>query len=137
MKDKIMGSLKDHFRPEFLNRLDDIIVFNPLSREVIKEIVDIQLNLVRKRLLEKGIVLAISPSALDYLSGEGYSAEYGARPLKRLIQNKILNPVAEFIINRKAEGGGTVTVEMKDGEPSIDFKKTERSRAKREKLSVK
>lgn len=137
VKDKIMSSLKDHFRPEFLNRLDDIIVFNPLSREVIKEIVGIQLSMVRKRLLEKGIVLAISETALDYLGREGYNPEYGARPLKRLIQNKILNPVAEAIINRQAEGGGTVTVDMKDGEPIVDFKKRDRTRPKRDKVAVK
>lgn len=126
VKEKIMDSLKNHFRPEFLNRLDDIIVFNPLSAEVIKEIVSIQLSIVEKRLLEKGIRLQMTDETLDYLAREGYSPEYGARPLKRLIQNKILNPVAEFIIGRKAEGGGTVVVNMKDGVPTLDLKKTAR-----------
>lgn len=138
VKGKIMDTLKNHFKPEFLNRLDDIVVFNPLSAEVIKEIVAIQLEQVRKRLLEKGISLELTPEAYDYLAREGYSNEYGARPLKRLIQNKILNPVAEFIISRKAEGGGLVSVSLKNGEPVIDFKKNERRlRPKREKVNTK
>lgn len=132
VKVKIMESLKNHFKPEFLNRLDEIIIFNPLSVEVIKEIVKIQLEVVEKRLNEKGISLEITPAMLDYLAKEGYSPEYGARPLKRLIQNKILNPVAELIINRRAEGGGKVLVDINPatagGEPVIDFKKTERAK---------
>ena len=125
VKGKIMESLKNHFKPEFLNRLDEILIFNPLSPEVIKEIVQIQLRVVEDRLIEKGIRLKVTPEMMDYLAKEGYSAEYGARPLKRLIQTKILNPVAELIITRKAEGGGTVTVGLKNAEPVIDFKKSE------------
>lgn len=129
LKSKMMDSLKDHFRPEFLNRLDEVIIFNPLDREVIKEIVNIQLAVVEKRLAVKGIALLVAPEVLDYLAKEGYSPEYGARPLKRLIQSKILNPVAEFIIGRKVEHGGIVEVVMKDNLPQIELKKTTKTKS--------
>ncbi len=126
-KSRIMETLKQHFRPEFLNRLDDIIIFNPLDQVVIREIVDIQLRLVSERLKVKNIELEVSPAVVDYLAKEGFSAEYGVRPLKRLIQNKILNLIAEFIIARRIESGGVLSVEMKNGQLTIDIKKTFRS----------
>lgn len=129
-KQRIMESLKNHFRPEFLNRLDDIIIFNPLPADVIKEIVDIQLKLVRDRLAQKNLMLTVSPETMVYLAKEGYSSEYGVRPLKRLIQNKILNQVAEFIIARKVDGGGTLEVGMKAGEPVLELKKTSKRAGK-------
>ncbi len=128
VKVKIMESLKNHFRPEFLNRLDEIIVFEPLSRETIKEIVNIQLDIVGKRLSEKGIKLTVLPEMMEYLAKDGYSAEYGARPLKRLIQNKILNPVAEMIISRKASEGSLVTVGLKEGKPDLEISKSSRAK---------
>ena len=123
VKTKIMESLKNHFRPEFLNRLDDVIIFNPLAPETIREIVELQLGIVRTRLMDKNLELEIAPEMYDYLAREGYSNEYGVRPLKRLIQNKLLNPVAEFIIARKVEGGGLISVGIKDGEPLVEIKK--------------
>ena len=108
-KEKVMSSLKDHFRPEFLNRLDDIIVFDILSPEAIKEIVSIQVAEVVKRLAEKGIELVLDAGAYEYLAKEGYNPQYGARPLKRLIQNKILTPVAKLIIGQELNKGGTIT----------------------------
>lgn len=128
VKDKIMESLKNSFRPEFLNRLDEVIIFNPLSEEIIRQIVEIQLGLVRSRLKEKNISLNVSPEAISYLAKEGYNPEYGARPLKRIIQNKILNPVAEYIIAKKVSGGSVVTVSIKDGLPLIDIKLATRQR---------
>jgi ATP-dependent Clp protease ATP-binding subunit ClpB len=109
MKDKVMESLKDNFRPEFLNRLDEIIVFDVLSPEAIAEIVNIRIQVVRDRLLSKGIALEINSEALAYLATEGYNPHYGARPLNRLIQSKILNPVASYIISNGVKKGDTVT----------------------------
>ena len=126
IKGKIMDTLKNHFRPEFLNRLDDVIIFNPLTRETIREIVEIQLKQITNRLALKDIVLETAPAALDYLTQCGFSQEYGARPLKRLMQNKLLNPVAEFIISRKVDQGGVVEVTIKNGEPTVELKKTNR-----------
>ncbi|MCR4284255.1 MAG: AAA family ATPase [Parcubacteria group bacterium] len=110
LKDKIQKSLESRFRPEFLNRLDEIIIFNPLSGENIKDIVERQIEIVAKRLREKEIILTISEEALSILSKEGYNSHYGARPLKRLIQSKILNPVAEYIVSGRIRGGGKVMV---------------------------
>lgn len=112
MKDRITESLKDQFRPEFLNRLDDIIVFNVLSKPVVKNIVRIQIDRVLERLNDKGVTLKVSEPAIDYLAEHGYDQSFGARPLKRLIQDKILNPVASSIISRKVEEGGEVAVDL-------------------------
>ncbi len=127
VKEKVLDSLKDQFRPEFLNRLDDIIVFDILTRENIKEIVNIQVGFIKKRLAEKEIELVVSDSVLEELSKEGYNPQYGARPLKRLIQTKILNPVATMMIGNKVLQGGTVLVDKKGGEYTFDVKKGRRS----------
>lgn len=122
-KDKVLDSLKNHFNPEFLNRLDDIIIFDILSPEVIRSIVDIKIEIIRARLLEKKIELEISDEALNYLAREGYNPHYGARPLGRLIQEKILNSVAMFMISKGVKKGDTVYVTMKDGQIFIEMKK--------------
>jgi len=123
LKDKVMDSLKDRFRPEFLNRLDEIIVFNILSQDAIKEIVRIQVDDVIKRLAEKEIQLHVSGSVFEYLAKEGYDSHYGARPLKRLIQNKILTPVASLMISRGVMEGGVVSVSMKNNKIAIMVEK--------------
>lgn len=127
VKDKIIDALKDQFRPEFLNRLDDVIVFDVLSQEVVRGIVNIQVDAVKKRLAEKEIELVVTDKVLDMLAKEGYNPQYGARPLKRLIQTKILNPVATMMISNKVLRGGVVTVDQKGGELIFDVKKGRRS----------
>jgi ATP-dependent Clp protease ATP-binding subunit ClpB len=112
-KNKIMSSLKDYFRPEFLNRVDDTIIFDILSPEAIKDIVKIQVEQVVKRLTDKSISLNLSPAVYEYLAKEGYNPQYGARPLKRLIQNKILTPVANLLISQEVVKGGTIEVGVK------------------------
>jgi len=123
LKDKVMESLRERFRPEFLNRLDEIIVFKVLAHEAIKKIVEIQVENVKKRLAEKEIQLHIADEVFAYLAKEGYNPQYGARPLKRLIQNKILTPVATFMISRGVMEGGTVSVTMRNNEIAIDVEK--------------
>lgn len=131
IKDKVLESLKDFFSPEFLNRVDDIIVFDVLPLEAIREIVKIQVDFVRERLAMKEISLELSDSAYEYIAKEGYSPQYGARPLKRLIQNKILNPIASLIIGKGIMKGGIVSVDvkknaLKEEELSFDIKKGRR-----------
>jgi ATP-dependent Clp protease ATP-binding subunit ClpA len=99
-KEKVQNALKDHFRPEFLNRIDEIIIFNILSPEAIKEIVNIQVKEVVERLVQKDITLNISPEVYEFLAKEGYNPHYGARPLRRLIQDKILTKVASLMVSR-------------------------------------
>jgi ATP-dependent Clp protease ATP-binding subunit ClpB len=122
-KEKVMDALRDYFRPEFLNRLDDIIVFDILSKDVIRSIVDIKIKVVSERLLEKGINLEINEESLSYLAKEGYDPHYGARPLGRLIQDKILNPIAMFIIGSKIKKGDTVCVRIEGDKLIIEAKK--------------
>ncbi len=122
-KNKITDSLKEFFRPEFLNRLDDIVIFDILSPENIRKIVDIQVRLVQERLSQKEIKLSLSEPTYDYLAKEGYNPQYGARPLKRLIQNKILNPVANLIIAQKVVKGGEVFVSLSGSELTFEIKK--------------
>jgi ATP-dependent Clp protease ATP-binding subunit ClpB len=121
-KIKVEKSLKDHFRPEFLNRLDDIVIFDILSKEAIAKIVSIQIDEVKKRLDEKGIEIKISNDVIKYLSEEGYDPHYGARPLKRLIQTKILDPLAQLIIKRQISDGSSIDISIKNKEFTFDFK---------------
>ena len=123
VKEKVMESLKDFFRPEFLNRLDEIILFNILSKESVQDIVRIQVDIVKRRLKDKDITLNISENVFRYLSEEGYNPQYGARPLKRLIQSKILTPIANIMVSKGVMEGGTITVDKKDGELDISVKK--------------
>ncbi|MDP3763807.1 MAG: AAA family ATPase [bacterium] len=127
VKDKVLSTLKEHFRPEFLNRLDDIIVFDILSKEAIKEIVNIQIEIIKKRLEDKEINLKVAESVLELLAKEGYTPQYGARPLKRLIQDKILNPVASMMISNKVLSGGMVLVDVHNGNFTFDIKKSKHS----------
>ncbi len=127
VKEKVFSTMKEHFRPEFLNRLDDIIIFDVLSREAVKEIVGIQINEVKKRLKDKEITLSLDESVIEYLANEGYNPQYGARPLKRMIQDKILNPVASMIISNKILTGGTIEVSLKDGEFGFGVKRSGRA----------
>jgi ATP-dependent Clp protease ATP-binding subunit ClpC len=134
VKNRVMDSLKDFFRPEFLNRIDDIVVFDILSQDAIKQIVDIQVNQVKERLSSKEITLEISPDVSEYLAKEGYNPQYGARPLKRLIQNKILNPIASMIISKGIMKGGVINVGLKDNQFTFDVKKGKKGSLLREEL---
>jgi len=136
VKGKVMGRLKDYFRPEFLNRLDEIILFNILSPVAVREIVEMQVAIVSERLKTKDITLAVTPEVYDYLAKEGYKPEYGARPLKRLIQSKILTPVASFMVSRGVMEGGTVEVGLKDSEFVFDVVKSARASKSRRQKTV-
>ena len=122
-KERVMASLKDFFRPEFLNRLDEIVLFDILSPEVIQSIVGLQVDIIKKRLADKEIMLEVAPEVLAHLALKGYDPHYGARPLKRLIQNKILTPVASFMIAQGMLKGGRVLVTMEKDEIAIRVEK--------------
>lgn len=124
MKEKVMSSLKEHFRPEFLNRLDDIVMFDVLAKETLAKIVDTQVEEVVKRLAAKRIHLTLTPEVKTWLAEVGYNPQYGARPLKRAIQDKILTPIATLMVGQGVMEGGSITVSMKGGEPHFDVKKT-------------
>jgi ATP-dependent Clp protease ATP-binding subunit ClpB len=117
----LMEALRQTFRPEFLNRIDDIIVFNALSREHLTQIIEIQLNRVKNLLAEKGVSLELTQEARDLIVSEGYDPTYGARPMKRAIQRLIQDPLAMKILNGELKAGETVRATVKPGSQVIDF----------------
>ena len=115
VKDEVMGVVKGHFRPEFLNRLDEIVLFHRLKREHMGAIVDVQAGRLRKLLTDRKIHVEISDAARDWLADKGYEPAYGARPLKRVIQKSLQDPLAEEILAGRIKDGDTVKVDVKGG----------------------
>ncbi len=115
LRAKVMAALRINFRPEFLNRIDDIVVFHALAPEQLRAIVDIQLQLIRKRLEEKHIRLQLTDAAKDLLAREGYDPVFGARPLKRAIQRDLLNTLSVRLLDGTVKEGETVTVDVRNG----------------------
>ncbi|EKE20227.1 MAG: hypothetical protein ACD_8C00036G0001 [uncultured bacterium] len=112
MRAKVQASLREQFKPEFLNRIDEMIIFHPLGKKVLQKIVNLQLNAVQKRLDEKNIKLRVSNDVKEYLTEKGFDPTYGARPLKRIIQNEILDELALEIIEKKILDGDTIKVQL-------------------------
>ena len=110
-----MDALRGHFRPEFLNRVDEIIIFDRLTEEELKKIVEIQLRRLTKRLEQQKITLELTDAAKERIAREGYDPVYGARPLKRAIQKDILDPLSLEILEGKFHEGQTIRVEERDG----------------------
>ena len=115
MKAAVMGVVQAHFRPEFINRLDDIVVFHPLDKAQIREIARIQTRYLAKRLAERQIVLELDDSALMLLGNVGFDPVYGARPLKRAIQAQLENPLAHKILSGEFGAGDKVRVHADGG----------------------
>ena len=113
--EKALDALRGHFRPEFLNRVDDIIIFDRLSVDDLKRIVDIQLERVRGRLAARGLKLELTDAAANLVAEHGYDPVYGARPLKRAIQRDILDPLSIAILEGKFPDGSTIHINAEDG----------------------
>ena len=114
-KVEVMNILKQNIRPEFLNRIDEIIMFKPLMKNEIRGIIQIQLNGLCELLKSQGVQLEFSPFALDYLSEQGYDPQYGARPLKRVIQKEIVNLLSKKIIAGEIDKEKKVVMDVFDG----------------------
>ncbi|MGS2720929.1 ATP-dependent chaperone ClpB [Paraglaciecola aestuariivivens] len=119
MKEMVMGVVSQHFRPEFLNRVDDLVVFHPLAKEQIKAIAKIQLSGLQQRLAEKGLTLELTASALDKLAEAGFDPVYGARPLKRAIQTEIENPLAQKILSGELSQDGLIKIDLLENKLEI------------------
>ena len=119
MKGLVMGAVGEHFRPEFLNRVDDIVVFHPLGKEQITAIAKIQLRSLRERLTDKGYKLELSLAALEKIADAGFDPVYGARPLKRAIQTEIENPLAQKILAGDLAENGIVKIDVRGSEITI------------------
>jgi ATP-dependent Clp protease ATP-binding subunit ClpB len=113
---QVLDEVRRHFRPEFLNRIDEIVVFKPLSRAQIREIVDLQLRILRERLAGQKIEVELTEAARDYLAREGYSPDFGARPLRRLIQRELENRLAKMLLAGELRSGHAVAVDFRNGE---------------------
>jgi ATP-dependent Clp protease ATP-binding subunit ClpB len=122
IKERVWEALRGHFRPEFLNRVDEVIIFNALGRDQIKHIVDIQMQGLEKRLAERGIALELSDAAKEAVAEEGYDPIYGARPLKRAIQTMISDPLARKVLSGEYTEGDVVGVDV-GHEGQLLFKK--------------
>jgi ATP-dependent Clp protease ATP-binding subunit ClpB len=116
MKAAVMDIVGSHFRPEFINRVDDAVVFRPLDKEAIRQVAEIQLQYLQQRLADREIQLEISDEALDLLSEAGFDPVFGARPLKRAIQTHIENPLAQEMLSGQFIAGDTIRVDVKDTE---------------------
>jgi ATP-dependent Clp protease ATP-binding subunit ClpC len=112
MRRKLLKSLKNTFRPEFINRVDSVVVFHSLSKENIRDIVDLELNKVRERMAERRLQLEITPEAAELLVKLGYNPEMGARPLRRVIQEKIENQLSDAVLSGKFSTGDIVLVDV-------------------------
>ena len=114
MKAAVMEVVGTHFRPEFINRIDETVVFHPLDQSEIRQIADIQLNNLRKRLAARELGLQITEAALDLIAEAGFDPVYGARPLKRAVQQQIENPLAQQILGGRFLPGDTIFVDVAD-----------------------
>jgi ATP-dependent Clp protease ATP-binding subunit ClpB len=123
---EVLEEVRATFRPEFINRLDEMIVFKSLTAAEIRKIVNIQLDQVAKRLSDRGITLEITDEAATHLAGVGFDPTYGARPLKRAVQKEILNPLAQALLRGEIHDNTTVKIAMRDG--SIVFEKQEEAK---------
>jgi ATP-dependent Clp protease ATP-binding subunit ClpB len=112
--------LREHFRPEFLNRIDEVVVFEPLTREQLAEIVELQLERLRARLAERGISVELSPAAKEHLAEAGWDPAYGARPLKRALQRLVENELAKRLLEGEFAEGDTILVDARDGDLFFD-----------------
>ncbi len=110
LQDRMLKVLQGTFRPEFLNRVDEIILFNPLTRKEVRSIVEVQLNALKQRLQENGLALDISTNALEWLADKGYDIDFGARPLKRVIQRNLADPLAVKLLSGEISAGTTINV---------------------------
>jgi len=120
ISDKIRASLKEHFRPEFLNRVDEIVVFHQLAKEDLLGVVDIQLKAISETLLDKQIKLKVSKKAKEFLTEKGYDPHFGARPLRRLLEQSVLDPVSEKILKGEIQDGSTVAIDVNNDTIDIE-----------------
>jgi ATP-dependent Clp protease ATP-binding subunit ClpB len=120
---EIIGELRKFFRPEFLNRIDEIVRFDPLSREDLHRIVDIQLGRVEKTLAERKLTITLSPEARDYLARIGYDPDFGARPLKRAIQRAVLDPLAAELLKGVLKPGDRIQISLDEKGTGMVFRK--------------
>ena len=128
LREDLMGRLREHFKPEFLNRVDGILIFHSLMKEQIIKILDIQLKDLARRLAEQKVTLEVTDAARSLLADEGYDPEFGARPLKREIVNRLETPISRMLIGGEVHEDMTLTVDAADGKLEFRNAPTEEKR---------
>jgi ATP-dependent Clp protease ATP-binding subunit ClpB len=129
VRKKVMNELRAHFRPEFLNRVDDIVLFKPLTLSEIKKIVELQLKLLRQRLADRHIELELTDAAEEFIGNEGYDPVYGARPLKRYIQRHVETALSRKLIGGEIADHTRIKIDLKDGHLTFDAKPSPKRKA--------
>ncbi|MFK4190148.1 ATP-dependent Clp protease ATP-binding subunit, partial [Streptomyces sparsogenes] len=114
-RERVLRPLREHFRPEFLNRVDEIVIFRRLTDGQLRQITDLLLGETRRRLHARGVAITFAPEAVDWLAHRGHQPEYGARPLRRTIQREVDNPLSRMLLDGELAEGGEVRVEVADG----------------------
>jgi ATP-dependent Clp protease ATP-binding subunit ClpB len=121
VEDYVRGGLREHFKPEFLNRIDETLLFRPLSRENLVSIVDLQLRRVARTLSERQVSIEVTPAARRAIAESGYEPAFGARPLKRAIQRMVTDPLAMAFLEGRFHDGDSIRVDAAPGEPALSF----------------
>ncbi|KAG1243935.1 hypothetical protein G6F68_015647 [Rhizopus microsporus] len=129
LKERIMEVVRKHFSPEFTNRIDELVIFNRLTQNNITNIVDVRLKEIEERLVDRHITLQVSPPAKEWLGAQGYEPIFGARPLNRLIQQKVLNQLAKLIIDGGIRNGEVAQVELSADGSTIEIVRNHESEA--------
>ena len=125
LREILRSEIEKHFRPEFLNRLDEVIFFKSLTRDDLVEIVDIEVGRVKERLAQRGITLELTPDAKGFIIDKGYEPDFGARPLRRAVENLIEDPLSEEILRGSLEGKGRIVVRLRDDHLYFDAEGSE------------
>jgi ATP-dependent Clp protease ATP-binding subunit ClpB len=126
MEKRVREALKGHFRPEFLNRIDEVLIFKSLSKDHMKGIIDIQLKRLRKLLAERRIDIEVTQAAKDFIADEGFDPAYGARPLKRAIQSHLQNPLSLLVLKGDFKETDTVIADLAPGKDALAFRKKDK-----------
>jgi ATP-dependent Clp protease ATP-binding subunit ClpC len=116
LRDRVMGKLRENMRPEFINRIDEIVLFRKLDRDQLRDIVRLLLRATETRLTQREITLTVTDAAIEWIADHGYEPEFGARPLRRVIQREVDDRVADLLVNASVDDGGSVLVDAVDGE---------------------
>jgi ATP-dependent Clp protease ATP-binding subunit ClpB len=120
----VTGELRRHFRPEFLNRVDDVVLFKPLTLKEIERVVDLMLDDVRSRLADRSMKLEVSEAAMEFIAEQGFDPVYGARPLRRFISHELETRIGRALIGGEVQDGATIRVELVDGDLDVEFENT-------------
>jgi ATP-dependent Clp protease ATP-binding subunit ClpB len=124
VRGRVMGDLRGHFRPEFLNRVDEIVLFKPLTLQEIERIVELQIDDVRRRLTDRRLTLDLEPAACELIAREGYDPVYGARPLRRFIQREVETRIGRALLSGEIHDGARIVIDVEDGELRVRWTTT-------------